>query len=149
MSPPGTNAAGNITFKNALEKLPFSFVVGKIERIRFSTRYFPLNRVTATSGRIICIPFNGNVEDPENLIVRIRICPYKSFKKCYVSVNEPCLRKSESESEGESDRTDFDEELRTELDSAPPSCIFPCNCIASGNQISYKLNVKTPEDCGK
>ena len=45
--------------------------------------------------------------------------------------------------------TDLEEDLRAELDSPARSCAFPCNCIASGNQISHKLNVNTPEECGK
>merc|ERR1719223_1104546 len=38
-------------------------------------------------------------------------------------------------------------DLRAELDSPASSCEFPCNCIASGNQIANKLGIQTPEAC--
>lgn len=48
---------------------------------------------------------------------------------------------------GCSDPSDLDMDLRAELDSPVQSCEFPCNCIASGNQIGHKLGVKTPTEC--
>ena len=54
-----------------------------------------------------------------------------------------------SNSGGCSDPSDLDLNLRAELDSPASSCEFPCNCIASGNQIGHKLNVNTPEACGE
>ena len=50
---------------------------------------------------------------------------------------------------GCSDPSDLDLDLRSELDSSPSSCEFPCNCIASGNQIAHKLGVKTAAECGE
>lgn len=50
---------------------------------------------------------------------------------------------------GCSDPSDLDMDLRAELDSPASSCEFPCNCIASGNQIAHKLYVDTPEACDK
>ena len=54
-----------------------------------------------------------------------------------------------SNSGGCADPSDLDLDLRAELDSPASSCEFPCNCIASGNQIGHKLNVNTPEACGE
>ena len=54
-----------------------------------------------------------------------------------------------AETGGCSDPSDLDVDLRAELDSSASSCEFPCNCIASGNQIAHKLGVKTAAECGE
>ena len=59
-----------------------------------------------------------------------------------------CSAGGEETSGGCSDVSDLEEDLRAELDSPASSCDFSCNCIASGNQILFKLNVQTYEDCG-
>jgi len=82
---------------------------------------------------------------------RWKVCKCMGWK-CYWSCpmggcQEECKPQKEVESGGCSDPSDLEEDLRAELDSPASSCEFPCNCIASGNQIAHKTNVKTPEDC--
>jgi len=73
--------------------------------------------------------------------------------KCYWTCPEGecprCPSKSveDSGTGGCSDSSDLDMDLRAELDSPTSSCVFPCNCISSGNQIAHKLGVRTPEEC--
>lgn len=83
-----------------------------------------------------------------------KVCECRGWQ-CYWICTGPggnCLRcptpkVDDSGAGGCSDPSDLDMDLRDELDSSASSCEFPCNCIASGNQIAHRLGVKTAAEC--
>merc|ERR1719282_1322254 len=93
----------------------------------------------------------GSIACVDNQL-RVCKCPLGHLICGWTCPEGGCIRCSskngdESRAGGCSDPSDLDLDLRSELDSSPSSCEFPCNCIASGNQIAHKLGVKTASEC--